>query len=648
MEPAFGATLRPLEVFPCPHCGKMVPTGKFCGNCGEPIPRREAKTPISWHSEPILGFPNRSLLRFSLRAALFPFFDHRSRRPFALLSFAIFAALFACAVLGVETPVIAISALGAPMLFFLYNGSMSIFEGDGKVAGVAVAIGLSVGFIWAHFVGSYVTSLLGGSLFPSLLSRASVVAAVIAPVIGQIGMLVPLAVVWRFRRQRPDALHGAYLAGVGAIAFQTAATITNLSPRLSDGLLVHHSLGPTVAEAAIRGLASPVVATCVTGLIGAVLWSQLRTRDLFGMLKGRWMVSPITVVTFAFFVRCVLGFADIARLAYWLLALVYLTVMGLALVVLRLGIHHLSFFESEDLLIGEPHVCRTCHHLGPLMRYCFSCGAEETASVATKRRIRWRRGVDDRVEGELEVLGRLARHRQLISFAAGISVAVLIFLGITVVASPTPPSRCLSFRCSVTPKTVPIVRHCVGPRCGVANGKGSAATAGTFYRSKSYGFSVRYSTDPGSSIAWTAASEASLIRLQVTSGAAKSSSLQIGALSARRQSAKQIVASQVAKLYPGATLAYDLPGARVGYIAGYGAAYDYYAISGSGSSAHFRVIFLAAVRKNLAVVVQVIGPYKAFSSSGLNNGSPSIADVQVALVSDPVINSVLWPGTSQP
>ena len=86
----------------------------------------------------------------------------------------------------------------------------------------------------------------------------------------------------------------------------------------------------------------------------------------------------------------------------------------------------------------------------------------------------------------------------------------------------------------------------------------------------------------------------------------------------------------------------------MGHVAGYRAAYDHHAVSGSGSSTHLRVILLAAVRKHLAVTVQVIGPYKAFSSSGLNNGSPSIADVQVALDSDAVINSVLWPATLRP
>ena len=61
-------------------------------------------------------------------------------------------------------------------------------------------------------------------------------------------------------------------------------------------------------------------------------------------------------------------------------------------------------------------------------------------------------------------------------------------------------TRRVSFQCSVTPKTVPIVRHCVGARCGVSNARGSEVSSGILDRLKSYGFSVRYATDPGASI----------------------------------------------------------------------------------------------------------------------------------------------------
>ena len=72
-----------------------------------------------------------------------------------------------------------------------------------------------------------------------------------------------------------------------------------------------------------------------------------------------------------------------------------------------------------------------------------------------------------------------------------------------------------------------------------------------------------------------------------------------------------------------------------------------YLQSSDGTSQHERVVVLAAVKNDVAVVAAGIGPFHEFAQGGLTNGHPSGAGVLVALVMDPIVNSVQWKGDPQ-
>ena len=113
---------------------------------------------------------------------------------------------------------------------------------------------------------------------------------------------------------------------------------------------------------------------------------------------------------------------------------------------------------------------------------------------------------------------------------------------------------------------------------------------------------------------------------------------------AKGQSAEQVVTGFVRAKFPDARQTYVVPNAMVGYTAGYGLVEDIYLQTTNGTYQHDRAIVLAAVKNNVFVLVAGIGAFHEFAVDGLTDGHPSGAGALVALVMDPLINSVKWKG----
>ena len=183
------------------------------------------------------------------------------------------------------------------------------------------------------------------------------VSAVAVPVIGQLLMLLPLALARLWRPEHSEALDG-FTAGVaGALGLTMAATLAELAPLLRAGNFIRgSSIIANVTAAVIRGISLPLVAAAATGYIAAVLWSQRGTGSAAG---GRWLVRPLPALAVAFTVEIGLGFADDAGLPDAVLLIVHLAAAALALLALRIGLHYVLLHEERDVRIGPPGSART-------------------------------------------------------------------------------------------------------------------------------------------------------------------------------------------------------------------------------------------------------------------------------------------------
>ncbi|HLN42970.1 MAG TPA: hypothetical protein VK215_10975 [Acidimicrobiales bacterium] len=378
--------LPALPLLTCPYCAHAVPDGPFCGVCGahltHPAEQVAARRPHAY-----AAFPNESVLRLSIVTSLLPQLGHRSKSPFRMTFGLIATLLVILALADLEAPLIAVSALGVPLLFQLYIFEVDPYESNYLIPTIVLfGLGAGLGVGWALIGGPVVTEALRPQLAGTLTGGQALNAAVAVPVVGQVLMCVPVVLLRLARTARTEALDG-FTAGVtGALGFTLAATLAELTSRLSDGISAHQPFLSLLTEALIRGVSVPLVAAATTGFVGAALWSR---RGGMSAAGGRWLASPVVALVVALAIQVGVGFTDVAGLSDPVLLLVHLTAVCLALVAVRIGVHHVLLHEARQggaVSVGSPRVCPHCQHVVPAMPFCPHCGVAEHATARSQRR----------------------------------------------------------------------------------------------------------------------------------------------------------------------------------------------------------------------------------------------------------------------
>ena len=106
---------------------------------------------------------------------------------------------------------------------------------------------------------------------------------------------------------------------------------------------------------------------------------------------------------------------------------------------------------------------------------------------------------------------------------------------------------------------------------------------------------------------------------------------------------RDIVRSVVARSYPDAKVAYEIPNAMVGYQPGYGEVADVWPQSSTASYRRVRVLVMTAVKNDVALVAFATGPYHAFGPD-FGPGLPSGANLEIAQDMGKYVNSFQWDG----
>lgn len=215
-------------------------------------------------------------------------------------------------------------------------------------------------------------------------------------------------------------------------------------------------------------------------------------------------------------------------------------------------------------------------------------------------------------------------HAKLIAlFAVGLLVVVGIFLVATKAATPSKPKAA---DCPPTCPQPPV---------------GAPVSALPKFTAKDGSFSVSYY--PANSRV-SVQTDASSVTEKISPANGEDSTIVLIGQSADGQTAEQVVSGLIAKAFPDAKRAYVIPNATLGYQPGYGEILDAYPQTTSGDFSHQRVIVMAAVKHNVALVAVAGGPYHEFSQRGLTDGHASGANVFVAFLLDRLVNSFTWKG----
>jgi RsiW-degrading membrane proteinase PrsW (M82 family) len=283
-----------------------------------------------------------------------------------------------------EAPVIAVSAAGFTVLFLLYVAETQPFEDDLFTSIATVVSGGVIGFLFAFFIGPIETRTVVSFPAPGLTSGVSLRAAILIPLLAQVGMILPLLIVWTRRSRHGEALDGFAIGAAGALGFVTAMTFTNFAPQFSGGVLTTQGFVPVLTEAVVRGITVPLLSAALTGYIGATLWVKIRERRELDA-GNRWLARPGAAFLVAIALQIGMGFADLAHLNDPLILVVHLAGVLLAVVAMRIGLHHVLLHEEHTFVIGPPRACPNCHHLTPSMPFCPECGVAETATSKRHR-----------------------------------------------------------------------------------------------------------------------------------------------------------------------------------------------------------------------------------------------------------------------
>lgn len=374
----------------CSKCEMAVPAGEFCGWCGSHLGDGRHRGPRWLRMKSFSASAGEHLLRPNIASSLFPQLSSGARLPFTIGLGMLFVVLVAATFFRLPAVLITVAALGLPLLFLIYlqeSDSHRDIPSATLVLTAALGIGLGVG--WVLLTGAMVARSYGVPLGTGITSGRIVRDGLGVPVGGMIVMLAPVLLARFWRRDDQEALDGFGLGALGALMFTGAATLTRLAPQFAGGMVARgRPMEGLMVEAGIRGIAVPITAASVGGLIGTALWfSRPADRKEKSRNYVRLALAIMGVAVIAIYAS--LGLVDVVRvLQLWQLA-VHLTIAAIALLALRVGLHLALLHEAhDDVHEDEPMLCAECHHVVPDMPFCVACGAAMRASSRVSRQSR--------------------------------------------------------------------------------------------------------------------------------------------------------------------------------------------------------------------------------------------------------------------
>lgn len=151
-------------------------------------------------------------------------------------------------------------------------------------------------------------------------------------------------------------------------------------------------------------------------------------------------------------------------------------------------------------------------------------------------------------------------------------------------------------------------------------------------------FSVSY---PVAGAAYAVATDANGVTAQWTAG--DGGTLRLFSQAAQGRNARQVVEQFMADAFPNTVVAYELPNATVGYQLGYGVVGDFEPLGSANRADATRVIVVAAIKNDLALIAAAAGPFRKFAP-GVGPGPPSPANLQIAQDMGKYVNSFVWRG----
>lgn len=605
-------TQQPGATMECATCETDVPAGRFCGLCGDHL-TEERRTGPKWLRMRAYGASSREhLLRPSIVSTLFPQLSHDSRVPMRVCFVVLLLALAVSAYFRLPGAMIATTALGFPLLFGIYIGETEQHNDiPNRTLLVTVASALVLGVGWVLLTGQVIARsnqiAIGAEFDVNTVLRDGVG----IPLGGLLLMILPILLARLTRPLDLESMDGFALGTLAALTFTGAASITRMMPQFANGTVARaRDIEGMFIEAGIRGLAVPITAAAIGGLVGTALWFKRppsKAHQHPGYVRFALALFAVAVVGL-FTVPRLIDTAVMPQLEQLGL---HLTVAAIALLVLRIGVHLALLHEAHDEVQADRQMlCPECRQVVPDMAFCPNCGAANRGSSRASR--------SRRRSGQPSGDVAPSRQRNLLRWSLAIVMIASALVSLTVVLAK------------------PKARYVCPPDCGRPS-TGMPVTTNPRYTAPDGSFSVSY---PAPGTAYDVELKDDGVVAQYVSG--DTGSLQLFSQPANGRTPQQIATQLVDDNFPDARVHYEIPNTMVGYQPGYGVAADCWPQDADASYSRMRIVVMVAVKNDLALVAAAIGPFREFGPE--YNSKPSAANIELALDMGKYVNSFSWRG----
>ena len=185
----------------------------------------------------------------------------------------------------------------------------------------------------------------------------------------------PVAVVWLVRPGVRESLDGFAIGALAALCFTSAVTLVQAAPEFDSGLVAtERPLAGLFSVAITRGVAAPLTAAAVGGMVGATLWFRPRT-DVKPARHWYPLTAPLSAFTIAFVIYLAQNGIDYAWIPDAEIVGLYVAVALLALLMLRIMLQCTLLREAPgDTSPNEPVLCPQCDFVVPDLSFCAKCG----------------------------------------------------------------------------------------------------------------------------------------------------------------------------------------------------------------------------------------------------------------------------------
>ncbi|MET4432531.1 MULTISPECIES: zinc ribbon domain-containing protein [unclassified Mycolicibacterium] len=379
-----------LPTMPCRACGRSVPAGAFCGECGTALSPQPGDGPVWLRIRAYAAAPDEHMVRPSITTSVFPQLPRRSRTAFRVGLILLVVLLTVFAALQLEPALIGISALGLPLLFGVYLWETDAFDGVSvRSLVVSAALGIGLGIGWAVVTNAVWARTYDDVLGTPMTPVQALINLVVLPIAGVLLMLLPVAVVRLWHTGARESLDGFSIGALGALCFIAAGVLTYGAPEFANGLVAKdYPRDALISLAAIRGVAAPLTAAAIGGMVGAALWFRPRA-DPEVVRHWHSLTSPVPAITIALLAYVAQNAIDFAWISYGLIVGLYAAIAVLSLVALRAVLHSALLGEtSADTNPTQPVLCPQCDHVVPDRAFCVNCGIAANAASRSSRRAR--------------------------------------------------------------------------------------------------------------------------------------------------------------------------------------------------------------------------------------------------------------------